>query len=301
MNNQLKRNLGFTLIELMLSITIGLIIIAAVIGLYMAQKQIYNSSNSQAAIQNSDNAISALVIPIVRGAGFAGCGSVSAASAPLLVTLNTGAPNPLGNLNAVIGFVYGFEAAGTAPTNTFAIPTLDPANDSSAGDWTPTLDTSLVGDVEPGSDVLVVLGPVAGAAPTGLTAAIVKGSLAALAVQNASAFSAGQVAAISDCGKTIGAWTVTPLIPGVDSMQVLYGVGTAGTYAVNDYVTAAQVTDWTSVYAVRISLLIEGERQSTSGHAAAGSTFNLLGTTVTVPADGILRHTEEINVNLRNL
>jgi type IV pilus assembly protein PilW len=100
---------------------------------------------------------------------------------------------------------------------------------------------------------------------------------------------------------TSGAWTVTPLIPGVDSMQVLYGVGTAGTYAVNDYVTAAQVTDWTSVYAVRISLLIEGERQSTSGHAAAGSTFNLLGTTVTVPADGILRHTEEINVNLRNL
>jgi type IV pilus assembly protein PilW len=357
-----KRHLGFTLIELMLSITIGLLIIAAVIGLYMAQKQIYNSSNSQAAIQNSDNAISGLVVPIVRSAGFAGCGSLVGSTSDVLTALNPGAPYPLGNLANVVTFIKGYEANNTGSAGTLAIAPLDPVNDVTATDWTPTLDSTLVGDVEKGSDVIVLLGPVAGTVPTGTTAATT--GVSTIAVQSGAGFVAGQVAAISDCGKSIvfgvssvsgntithaigsggtgntgatfgvnfttgaqvvplqqtalfvgqgqdghsdlmiatytsGAWTVSPLIPGVDTMQVLYGTGASG--AVTAYVPASSVLDWTSVYTVRIGLLIEGEKQSVSGHSAAASTFTVLGNTVTVPPDGILRHVEEVTINLRNL
>jgi type IV pilus assembly protein PilW len=357
-----KKHSGFTLIELMLSITIGLLIIAATIGLYMGQKQMYNSSNSQAAIQNSDNAISGLVFPIVRAAGFAGCGALVGSTSDVVSTLNAGAPGPLGNLNSIVSFIYGYDAANTGPTGTLSITTLDPANDTSLGDWTPTLDTSLTGDVQPGSDVLMLLGPVIGSTPIGITVAT--NGLSTITTQSASQFSAGQIAGISDCGKTVvfgvssvagniithavgsgtegnssatfvanfapgaqvvplqqtaffvgqgndghsalmmavysgSGWTITPLIPGVDTMQVLYGTGSSNN--VTAYVPASSVTDWTSVYSVRLGFLIEGEKASTSGHTTAASTYTVLGTTVTVPNDGTLRHVNEVTINLRNL
>lgn len=58
------------------------------------------------------------------------------------------------------------------------------------------------------------------------------------------------------------------LVPGVENMQVLYGVDTTGTrgasghFSVDRYVTANEVTaiaDWNSVRAVRISLLVRSE------------------------------------------
>jgi len=58
------------------------------------------------------------------------------------------------------------------------------------------------------------------------------------------------------------------LVPGVEQMQILYGVDTTGSkdssgnFSVNRYVTADQVTavaDWGSVRAVRLSLLVRSE------------------------------------------
>jgi type IV pilus assembly protein PilW len=362
MKNRSARPSGFTLIELMLSITIGLLIIAATIGLFAGQKQMYSSSNSLAAIQNADNAISGLVYPIVRASGFAGCGALVGSPSSVVSTLNAGAPGPLGGLNTLVTYIYGYESTNTGPTGSLSIATLDPPNDTSNGDWTPTLDTTLTADVQPGSDVLMVVGPVIGSMPISVTAAT--NGISTISTQNATQFSAGQIAAISDCGKTavfgitgvsgnvlthgVGSgttgnsaatfvanfapgaqvvpmqqtalfvglgtdghsdlmmavytgtgWTITPLIPGVDTMQVLYGTGSSDT--VTSYVPASSVVDWTAVYSVRLGFLIEGEKGSTSGHTVAGSTFTVLGTTVTVPSDGILRHVNEVTINLRNL
>ncbi|MCP1726272.1 type IV pilus assembly protein PilW [Natronospira proteinivora] len=58
------------------------------------------------------------------------------------------------------------------------------------------------------------------------------------------------------------------LVPGVEQMQILYGVDTSGTkdasghFSVDRYVTADQVTavaDWNNVRAVRLSLLVRSE------------------------------------------
>ncbi|EQD61155.1 type IV pilus assembly protein PilW [mine drainage metagenome] len=103
------------------------------------------------------------------------------------------------------------------------------------------------------------------------------------------------------------------LIPGVDNMQVLYGVGLNG--QITQYLSAAGVqalqanppagvtslpfNPWTIVNSIRIGFLIEGGL----GSAAPGAnptTWSVLGTTITVPADTRLRHVFVMTTNLRN-
>lgn len=93
-----------------------------------------------------------------------------------------------------------------------------------------------------------------------------------------------------------GTWSVTPLIPGVENMQVLYGTGSNG--VVTQYVAAGSLTASTPVYAVRLAFLLEG----VPGSAGSGNQtqFSLLGTTVVVPQDNRLRRVYEITVGLRN-
>jgi len=93
-----------------------------------------------------------------------------------------------------------------------------------------------------------------------------------------------------------GLWNVQSLVPGIETLQVLYGIGAGG--AITQYVPADAVTDWTSVYSVRLAFLIEGD----AGSAGLGSvpTFDVLGTIVTPPVDTRQRHVYEMTVALRN-
>ncbi len=91
-----------------------------------------------------------------------------------------------------------------------------------------------------------------------------------------------------------GAWTVEPLVPGIEFMKVQYGIG--DNRLITQYVSANAVTDWTKVYSVRIGFLIAGK----IGSASSARTYTVLDTTVTVPADNLLRHTYEMTIQLRN-
>ncbi|MEO7128180.1 MAG: prepilin-type N-terminal cleavage/methylation domain-containing protein, partial [Rhodoferax sp.] len=64
---------GYTLVELLVAMSIGVILIGAVIATYVTQTQTYNTTSSQAATQNAENAIAAVVTPIIRATGFVGC------------------------------------------------------------------------------------------------------------------------------------------------------------------------------------------------------------------------------------
>ena len=136
------RHTGFGLVELMIAMALGLFVVAGVLVVFIAQRQVYQSSNSQSLIQDADNAISAIITPVVRGAGFTGCASLaggvkaypSATNTPL--TFNTTSP------------VQGFDS------KTIPSPLVDgAANDTSAGDWSPSLDASFItaGGIAPGS------------------------------------------------------------------------------------------------------------------------------------------------------
>lgn len=374
-----SRGYGFSLIEFMVAIAAGLILLAGIVAIFSAQTRTYATSGAQGAIQDEENAISALVTPVLRGTGFMGCAG-SAAMASLLVP--GGAP-PLGAATSPFAPIMGYGYASTGPATTYVLGSLpgaaspspqdNVANDAGTGDWSPTLDISLKGLVEPGSDVISVVGGVPQTQPVGVTAVAADGSNFTI-YDNPDGIAAGQFGAISDCGKSVvfqitsaggastganwtlsyatggnpfdnvsntlpaifqpgaqfvplqqtaffvaqnpgsggesvlmrailqagGNWVVQPLVPGVEMMQVLYGVGAGG--VPTQYLTAAAVNAgnaWSMVDTVRVAFLLEGEPGSASNNNPTSITM-LGGMTVQVPHDTRLRHLFEITVNLRN-
>lgn len=343
---------GFSLVEIMVGLTLGVILSIAVIGVYLAQKNLYKTNVSQAAIQSSESAIAALITPTIRNAGYCGCSSILQA----VSNLNTGGPAPIGTIGTNPSMIMGYDAA--AGTN-ITISQVNAANSTQASAWSSSLDSSLVGNVQATSDVVIVIGGTLGSQPIGVTT-INTGSTTMI-LQNASGIASGQLAAVSDCAKasvflvtavagtTIshaagtgaltnatsalvpsydvgaqfisltqtaffvardtsgqsalmratlnqnGTWTLQSLIPGVDTMQVLYGIGTNG--IPTQYVPASGVGNWAQVYAVRLGFLIEGQQGSGT---KSPTQYTVLGTTVTVPADNRLRHVYEMTIALRN-
>ncbi len=347
-----RKTVGFSLVEIMVSITLGIILSLAVIGVYLAQRNTYKTNVSQAGIQNTENAIAALITPTIRSAGFGGCATLTQA----LSNLNPGGPPPLGTLNTTPAFLMGYDAAAGT---TLTITQTNAANSNQATDWLPSLDTSLTGQIEAVSDVLIVLGSTPGSTPIGITT--ITNGAPTLVLQNATGVMAGQFAAVSDClkssvfyitalaGTTVthaagagvlanatsgllvnyaagsqfimltqtaffiardpsgqsalvratfnqnGTWSIQALAPGIETMQVLYGIGTSG--VPTQYVAASAVPNWGQIYAIRVGFLIEGQQGSTT---RGPTQFSVLETTVNVPADNRLRHVYEVTIHLRN-
>lgn len=352
------RQNGFSLIELMVALTIGLILVSGIIAVYIAQTQTYKTTGSQGSIQDSENAIAALVTPAVRSTGFMGCSNVMFAQS----NLNPGGPPPLGTLDNAQTMLMGYDYTGTAGAGSvFTIASENPPNDANMADWSPGLDPSLASDVLPGSDVLIVFGAAPLSQPVGVTS-ISPGS-SSFMTQSTTGLAVGQFAAISDCAKATvfqisgitgstvthaagagalanqtsalpvnyqtaaqvvpmqetaffvaqgqngettlmravlqanGIWNIQPLVPGVETMQVLYGIGANG--ATSQYLPASAVTNWALVTTVRLGFLLEG--QAGSGSPSNNPTaFSVLGTQFTTPTDTRLRHVYEMTINVRN-
>ena len=183
---------GFSLVEIMIGLTLGIILSIAVIGVYLAQKNIYRTNTSQAIIQNAESAIAGLVTPTIRAAGFCGCATIIKA----LSNLNAGGPPPISTLSTNPSIIMGYDSiAGT----TITISQNNATNSASSASWTPGLDASLTGNIQPTSDVLVVLGGVPGSQPIGVIT-FTPGSTE-IVLQNTTGILAGQFGAISDCLK----------------------------------------------------------------------------------------------------
>lgn len=87
------------------------------------------------------------------------------------------------------------------------------------------------------------------------------------------------------------------LVSGVEDMQILYGLDTTGDQAVDDYVTADAVGDWSRVLTVRVSLLmvsVYGESITTEAQ-----TYRFNGTDTT-PTDRLLRKSFTTTFAVRN-
>lgn len=148
---------GFSLIEMMIAMVLGLLIIGAAGQYFLANKATFRSQTQNGQLQETGRFAMELIGRDVRMAGFNGCGSRMYSSSPITVInyLNS-AVYPY-NLGAG---VFGYEAAGTAPGQTFALSATYPAP---GGTWTPTLPASggsgtsqIAARAIPGSDVLVV-------------------------------------------------------------------------------------------------------------------------------------------------
>lgn len=183
-----SRAAGFGLVELMIAMALGLVVSAGVIVIFLAERQVYNTSSSQSLMQDTDNAISAIVTPVVRGAGFLGCGVINSG----VFTYPTGASSRLAfDANSA---VQGFTGKPPATLQD------DASNDTKSGDWNPALDISIVnaGGAEQGSDILVLMGAAPYATPIGLPQGVVIGK--PFTVNDATQLGSGaQMVAVSNC------------------------------------------------------------------------------------------------------
>ncbi|WP_438971691.1 PilW family protein [Methylophaga sp.] len=128
----LKNQKGLSLIELMVSLLIGLIIITAVIEVFLSSRQVYRVQTARAHIQENGRYAMHVLTDELLNVGYQGCGSFQVDDGDVTNTLNT--PN-----NFAWNFsrpIQGAEATG---------PNL----------WAPSLDPGLTVPVG-GSDVITV-------------------------------------------------------------------------------------------------------------------------------------------------
>jgi type IV pilus assembly protein PilW len=324
---------GFSLVELMVAMTIGLILLGGAISVLYSSKLTYNENERVARLQESGRAAVELMLRDLRAGGYKGCNEfitadnmTNALASPTSLMANFSAP------------VQGYESTGT---NT----------------WSPTVDTSITAP-RSGSDILVVRTTPSNA-PTFVTNAAMASQTADITVanplslkivndtyaiisdcQNAAVFkmktlAAGVIATggadlglafrqnsrvvpvdtvvyyVSDSAtvrngvKNPALWRVTvadgaqELVEGVEQMQVLYGVATAANpLVVASYEKASTVADWTRVISVSIALLIRSVEPTSPSKEAR--TFDLLGTSVTTTNDRYQRSVYTTTVALRN-
>jgi type IV pilus assembly protein PilW len=189
---------GFGLLELMLAMGLGLIVTAGLLVIFLAEQQVYNNSSAQSLMQDSDNAISAVITPVARGVGFMGCGALNSSNGVLSYNSSPHTPLTFNTSSAVQGYT------GTLPASL----SDNAADDDTASDWTPSLDSSITstsnGGPEKGSDIVVLIGAAPNATPVGVTAPIVGSPIS---INDGSQFAAinsggAQMVAVSDCLKS---------------------------------------------------------------------------------------------------
>jgi type IV pilus assembly protein PilW len=124
------RQRGFSLVELMVAMTLSLLLMAGALSILYSSKTTYNENDRLARLQESGRTVVEMLLRDARPAGFMGC------SRPLN---GDEFSNGLNNSNLLLwNFgqpVFGFEATG--------------------GTWSPALD-ALLPNATPGSDVLVM-------------------------------------------------------------------------------------------------------------------------------------------------
>jgi type IV pilus assembly protein PilW len=89
------------------------------------------------------------------------------------------------------------------------------------------------------------------------------------------------------------------LIPGVENLQLQFGVDTNADFRADAYMTADLVgTRWRSVVSVSLAMLVRTENES--GPEIDTGTYTLLGTVIDPPDDRRLRSIFTTTVTLRN-
>ncbi|HEX2667592.1 MAG TPA: PilW family protein [Gammaproteobacteria bacterium] len=248
--NPVPRQAGFSLVELMVALVLGLILTSGVISVYITSKNTYNVNNGLGAVQEHGRFAFSFMDPHIRMAGYHGCArkqtpnNNSGTGADPVYDYSTG--------------VYGYEAKGTGIGDSL---TLDEATASTVlGDpasWTPALDAGGAGTlyanikdkIVADSDVFMVRElagapyPLVGAFDdkTSLFVSTTdKASDGVTDVNDSEFFTVGEIAMVANCSQQPQVFTVTAVDTAAgsityDALGVTFdsggNVGAALTYA----------------------------------------------------------------------
>jgi type IV pilus assembly protein PilW len=194
-----KRQHGFSLVELMVAIVLGLLLTGAVISVFIGSRTAYQQTSGVGEMSDAGRFALNLIGESVRSAGNLACNSAMSATNQTLVGLGFATNFGQG--------IVGFEANGTSPGNAIALPAVPVVG--APNNWTPNLDPGMTGAIPAGpfgqpvqgSDVLVVRSSVARVAPAYTTLDVAPGATNLVVTPVPAAM--GGYAAVSDCTKSV--------------------------------------------------------------------------------------------------
>lgn len=150
---------GFSLVELMIALLLGLLITGSMISVFIATRAASRSTSGIASLTDGGRVALDFLQQAIRSAGYMACST----PARTINSVTVGASLTATDYVEPLG---GYEAVGTSPgaslSSVSATATTQVAADTKASDWTSTaalggaLDSMLAGKVVQGSDVLVV-------------------------------------------------------------------------------------------------------------------------------------------------
>jgi type IV pilus assembly protein PilW len=198
---------GFSLVELMVAITLAMIVTAGVISVFIGSRSAFEATSGTAALTDGGRFALSFISNSVRSAGYMSC-TTAANVQSTLTPAGTALPF---TFNQALG---GFEAVSTGPNTAYAIAAAPVASDSTTGDWAANasaaiagLDTAISGlAVAPvqNNDVLVVRSTLRNAQPVYVSAISDGTTSFAVNRQGPLSLTAGpQLAVISDCAKGV--------------------------------------------------------------------------------------------------
>lgn len=335
------RQAGFSLVELMVAMSLSLVLLAGALSILYSSKVTYAENERLARLQENGRAVVELILRDARASGFHGC--VRPQSPDDLVNALRGSNTLLWNLTQPM---FGFDANGGAwqpALDAAVVPGARGGSDVivlrtsrqgmpvfrvNAPVTNETADISVVGPagatLEPGSTVVIsdcqgssvfavtsfepgpgntaIIRHAAGAGDgTNLTTSLERGSFlvnAQVSPIDTVIYYVREDANGPALWRRIGAADPEPLIPGVENLQVRYGVDTDGDLLVNQYVTANNVTDWNRVVALTLSVLVRSETETNLERD--GRTYTVLDTNLGPFNDRHQRSVFTTTVVLRN-
>ncbi len=325
---------GFSIIESMITISLGLIVTSALMGTFLSSKQNYRLQDASSQMQNNIRFIKFLMHNEIRMSGFQGCLSNHQ---PNIVAVQTGL--------------------------TFATNDIIKGYEASASSWSPELPTNLKNQVKAGTDVITIKR--AASQYQNLNANMLASSDNLTIAQALPNFKTNDLAFITDCestdifkatvssnglsiqhklpennsanlsksyqtdakimryenkhfyigdtgrtnnsGNTIYALysmdmsgNAVEMMAGVENLQLTFGVDQTGDGSINHYDNAKKVNDdqqWDRVISVRAQVLMN----SIDNVLDKSQSYTFNGVTTANPGDRLLRkHTTSV-IHLRNV
>jgi len=332
----MKRQEGVGLVEIMISLTLGLMVTGAIIQIYLTTSRQSNMQSSLTGRQETARYAVQAIQGDAQMAGFRGClrdtGNVNNVLNDSANFLYDYAQHVFGVDDSELGALPASITDVVAGTDVLTLRTVDDPgvfliSQMASSSGNPVLPADL--DPEPLADGdIALIADCGGAAIFQVTGfdpdtGVVAHAESVGAPGNASSnlnrkFAAGaQIFTIrtttyfirqSEAGtgpalwRRIGLEDPQELAAGIENMQVLYGVNTGGDLAPDVYRRADQIAagDWDDVVSLQIALLTSGVDDRVTDDYPDDFTFDLLGTAIDPPADGRVRRVVAFTVAMRN-
>lgn len=199
---------GFSLVEMMVAVTLGLMLTVALISVFVGSRSAYQSTSGVGSVADEGRFALSTIGQMARSAGFIGCTNATTVVISGTVTSNID-DTVLNSSSAPLAYdfryaVGGYEATGTGVGDTLTLPATAVAG-AGASNWTPNLDAAFTGATNQqvkGSDVVVLRSSLPQATPVYTTVDAAAGS-SSFTVSSAGSLEAGQLAVISNCMRSV--------------------------------------------------------------------------------------------------